>query len=261
MCIRDIRSWFVTNNLKINDDKTAFLVLTSRYQLHKAPSVQLQVGNNVIEASDGARNFGVYFDKCLTMERHITNVARSLNYHLRAIRSIRDVLTQSATEQLIHSLITSRLDYCNSLLAGLPKVHLDKLQRCQNTAARIVLCLPKREHITPELKSLHWLPVHARISFKLLLFVYKIVNDMSPEYLKDVIVLSDPKYNTRSSDKIKLEIPATNLKTVGDRAFSAAAPKLWNNLPAIIQRAPSCSSFKTQLKTHLFERCYKVKRA
>ena len=81
---------------------------------------------------------------------------------------------------------------------------------------------------------------------------------MSPEYLKDVIALSDPKYNTRSSDKIKLEIPATNLKTVGDRAFSAAAPKLWNKLPAIIQRAPSCSSFKTQLKTHLFERAYKI---
>ena len=188
------------------------------------------------------------------MERHIINVARSLNYHLRAIR---DILTQSATEQLMHSLITSRLDYCNSLLADIPKLHLDKLQRCQNTAARIVVHLPKREHITPELKALHWLPVHARITFKLLLFIYRIINHMAPEYLKDIITLSEPKYNTRSSDKLKLDIPTTNLKTVGDRAFSVAGPKLWNNLPGDIQRAPSLSSFKTQLNTHLFTTSYK----
>ncbi len=232
-------------------------MLTSRYQLHKAPNVQLHVGNHVIEASDGARNLGVFFDKSLTMERHIINVARSLNYHLRAIGSIRGVLTKSAAEQLMHSLITSRLDYCNSLLAGVPQVHLDKLQRCQNTAARIVVQLPKREHITPELKSLHWLPIHHRITFKLLLFTYRIINDMAPEYLSDIITFREQSYNTRSSDRLLLDIPMTNLKTVGDRAFSAAAPKLWNKLPENIQRAPSRSSFKTRLKSHLFEKSYK----
>ena len=256
-CVRDIRSWMVENNLKINDDKTEFLVITSRHQNHRAPNVNLTVGNDVIKAAEGARNLGVYFDRCLTMENHITNVARSLNYQLREIRLIRHVLTDRAAEQLMHSLITSRLDYCNSLLSGLPATHLDKLQRCQNTAARIVACLPKREHITPSLKALHWLPVDSRITFKILLLTYRTLHHLAPKYLQELLCLKIPCHDTRSSSKQQLVIPRTNLKTIGDRAFSAVAPKLWNKLPKEIQNAPSITSFKSLLKTHLFKKAYK----
>ena len=101
-------------------------------------------------------------------------------YHLRNIGSIRRLLTKEATAMLIHSLITSRLDYCNILYHGIPNKLLNKLQRVQNVAARILTCTKTYDHVTPILKSLHWLPVKARVEHKLLLTTYKTVNGRSP---------------------------------------------------------------------------------
>ena len=99
---------------------------------------------------------------------------------------IRRLLTQEATAMLFHSLVTSRLDYCNILYHGIPDEQLNKLQRVQNVAARILTCTKKFDHITPVLKSLHWLPVKARVEYKLLLTTYKAVNGL---YLLSIFTL------------------------------------------------------------------------
>ena len=122
----------------------------------------------------------------------------------------------------------------------------------QNIAARIVSKCPKYAHITPILKSLHWLPIKARILFKILLLMYKSVNGLAPKYLCDMAVSHVPSRALRSSDKELLVVPKARCKTLGERAFAVAGPREWNKLPLSLRHASSVISFKKDLKTFLF---------
>ena len=173
-------------------------------------------------------------------------------FHLRNLRHIRSYFTKSSFETVIHAFITSRLDYCNSLFAGLPASTLRPLQVAQNFAARILLKRSKFCHITPVLKELHWLPIESRIKFKIMLLTFKSLNDLAPQYLKSLLPLQTHSRQLRSSDTSKLIIPRTNLVTMGDRAFSVCAPKLWNDLDPTVKNSTSLAIFKKNLKTHLF---------
>ena len=154
----------------------------------------------------------------------------------------------------MHAYITSRLDYCNALLKGLPEYLLYRLKKVQNTAVRIITLCDKQERITPLLKRLHWLPVPLRIDFKLLLLTYKIVNGLAPSYLCELLIPRNLPRELRSSSTCNFKIPQARTTSYGDRAFSIAAPQLWNDLPPEIREAPTLSSFKSKLKTHLFNK-------
>lgn len=153
-------------------------------------------------------------------------------------------------------LITSRIDYCNSLYYGLDKYALHRLQVVQNAAARLLTGTRKFEHIKPVLSALHWLPVEYRIQFKILLLAFKALNGLAPDYLSDLISLRLPPRDLRSASEVRLCEPMARLVTRGDRAFSVAAPKLWNSLPSNIREANSLCSFKSLLKTHLFSMAF-----
>ena len=224
-CISDIRSWMISSKLKINDDKTEFLVISSSH-LSFHFDKQLTIGDATISQSSSCRNLGVMFDKHMKMDVQINNICRSTHFHLRNIGAIRHVLTESAAAQLIHSLVTSRFDYCNSLLYGLPDTQLDRLQRIQNIACRIVCQVPKAVHITPYLELQHWLPIKQRIVFKVLLLAYRAYSGMAPGYLCDLVCPKEPtRWSLRSDDKLDLQNPVTRLKTYGDRCFEFAAAK------------------------------------
>ena len=171
LAINDVRSWMIKSKLKINDDKSEFIVLIQPYKQGNVKDLQLQIGQCSVATSSQAKNLGVIFDCGLTMEKQISSVCRSLFFHLWNIGSVRRYLTDSSTAQLIHSLVTTRVDYCNALLYGLPATRIKKLQRVQN--ARILTLTPKIAHITPVLYDLRWLPVKARILFKVLVFAFK----------------------------------------------------------------------------------------
>ena len=119
---------------------------------------------------------------------------------------IRKHLSRNSTETLIHAFVSSRLDYCNSLLYGLPQAQLDKIQRVQNAAARLIFKQPKFSHITPVLHQLHWLPIKYRNEFKILLFTFKAIHGMAPDYICKLISRnSSTRYSIRSSQRILKE--------------------------------------------------------
>ena len=252
-CISEIRLWMLSNKLKINDSKTEFIILGGKRQLQKVTIQGLRVGDALISPSSNVRNLGFIFDQNLSMDHHVTKVCRTAYFHLHNIARIRKYLTHDAACSLVHAFITSQIDYCNSLLYGSPSYLIKKLQRVQNSAARIVLCLKKFDHITQALLQLHWLPVDLRIHFKVLLIVFKILNKMAPKYLEEMIeVPTNVRYNLRSRDDFKLFTPSFRCSTFGGRAFPVYAPRLWNQLPLQLRSQHSLAVFKQNLKTHLF---------
>ena len=165
-------------------------------------------------------------------------------------------LSKDAAKIIIHVFVFSKLHHCNSLLYGLPSYFIRKLQHVQNSATRLVNQCPRFCHITPVLRDLHWLPVSFRIEFKVMLITYKVLHDRAPIYIQEFLQLYTPSCNLRSSNRNKLFKPYFNLNSYGKRAFSVAAPELWNNLPEDIKSANSIDDFKRKLKTFLFKRAY-----
>ena len=245
----------IANKLKINDSKTEFLILTSpKARASDMSDLALNVGSSEIKPATSVRNLGVMFDKHLNMEAQVTSICKSANFHLRNIGAIRSHLTENSAQQLVHSFITSRLDYCNSLLIGLPENQIQRIQRIQNNAARIVAKIRKFDHVSPVLARLHWLPVKKRIIFKMMLLTYRCIRGMAPQYLVDLITPYNPPRPLRSSDQSLITVPSSRLKTYGDKCFAVAAPKAWNGLPIKLREATTIDSFKRNLKTHLFSR-------
>ena len=238
--------------MKSNDDKTELLIFTS--QRTPTPDLSLNIGNDTISVTqDPPKNLGVYFDNHLRMDVHIKKTGKSLNSSLYKIGKIRRYLDRNSCAMLINGLFTSRLDMCNSLLYGLPKSLIDRLQKLQNRAARILTYTRKYDHISPILKSLHWLPVEKRIIFKVLVITFKALHGLAPSYLSELLHWYTPDaYELRSSTQHLLRRSSYVAKKVGFRRFEFAAPFLWNDLPIDLRKSKDIDAFKRALKTHLF---------
>ena len=196
-------------------------------------------------------------DSKLDMTQHVNALCQSSYLQLRQIGRIRKYITTDATKTLVNALVTSKTDYCNSLLHGIPKCTLQKLQRVQHAAARIITKTSRFDHISPVLKELHWLPVHRRIEFKILSLTYKALHNQAPEYVTNMLDVYTPRRCLRSaSGATLLVIPASRTNKYGDRCFRTAAPVLWNTLPEKVRSSSSLVVFKKALKTHLFQITY-----
>lgn len=252
-CLHDIQSWMSANWLKLNPDKTEVLLVSTQSQIQNIVIKSVNCCGTPVNVCKQVRNLGVTFDSCLSMTAHVEAVCKSVNYQLRNLWRIRKYLDQTTTSMLVHSLISSRIDYCNALLCGIPQYLINRLQRLQNTAARLVTLSSRSCHITPVLYKLHWLPVSKRIDYKILLHVYKALNGISPKYICELVHFYTPGRALRSTHAGLLHVPRTRLCGFGDRSFSAVAPKLWNALPANIRNASSTDIFKSLLKTYLFQ--------
>ena len=150
----------------------------------------------------------------------------------------------------------SRLDYGNALLGGLNNRQLDRLQRVQNSAARVVYRVRKRDHIIPTLRTLHWLPIRMRISFKICTYMFKAIHGLGPEYINCVVERYMPVRALRSSCNgilLKVTVPR---KTIGQSIFAVAGPHMWNDLPIDVRSAQSLTAFRKHLKTCLYRRHY-----
>ncbi|KAK3566179.1 hypothetical protein QTP86_028434 [Hemibagrus guttatus] len=209
-CLADISSWMTAHQLKLNPSKTELLIIPG--DPSPAQDLAISLSNSMISPSATARNLGVTMDNQLSFSSHVTNVTRSCRFLLYNIRRIRPFLSTQATQVLVQSLVISRLDYCNSLLAGLPLNAIRPLQMIQNAAARLVFNLPKFSHTTPLLRSLHWLPVAARIRFKTLMLAYKAKNGPAPSYLKALVTSRTAHRLLRSTSTARLVPPSLREK-------------------------------------------------
>ena len=260
-CISDVKAWATANMLQLNDSKTELMLVTSKRSkhLHNLPT-SITIGNAQITFKQSVKNLGYTLDCHLTMNAHVSNIARTCYFELRRLASIRRFLTSTATATLVSAFVLSRIDYCNSLLFGSTNDVTSHLQRIQKYAARVILRLPMSSSITIYLKSLHWLPVKVRSTYKIACLCYHCHSSTAPSYVTDMLH-KKPLHtrNTCSSSYTMplLNRPAHSKATLGDRSFSFASSSVWNSIPNDVRCAPSLSSFKSRLKTYLFCSVYK----
>ena len=199
--------------------------------------------------------------KTVSMKKYLAGfvICRSAYCELRRISTIRHYLSPEATKVLVSAFVLSKLDYCNSLLIGSPDYLLEKLQKVQNSAARLVFRAKGRDHVKPLLQSLHWLPITARIEYKIASLCHSFFSNTAPSYLSALLSVYVPSRDLRSSTDVRiLRIPHVKTKTFGHRSFYYAAPSVWNSLPRDIRYIESTSAFKTALKTHLFKTVFSL---
>ena len=260
-CISDVKAWATVNMLKLNDNKTELMLVTSKRtkHLHSLPT-SITIDNAQITFKKSVKNFVLTLDCRLTLNAHVSNIARTCYFELRRLASIRIFLTSTATATLVSAFVLSRIDYCNSLLFGCAHDVTSHLQRIQNNAARVILRLPMSSSITIHLKSLHWLPVKVRSTYKIACLCNHCHSSTAPSCVTDMLhrkPLHTRKTRSSSCTMPLLNRPAHRMATLGDRSFSFASSSVWNSIPNGARCAPSLSSFKCRLKTYLFRSVYK----
>ena len=242
-CLMGVSAWMPGSKLKLNPSKTEFLLIRTKLQrekfLNNFPCLLLGQDPN---PSTSAKNLGVLFDSSLNFRKHISQTCRACFYHIRDLRQIRKSLSLDLAKQIAEALVSSKLDYCNSLFHNIPEKDIARLQRLQNCFARVVTKAPRFSCSVPILKRLHWLPVKSRIYFKLCAITFRTLKENQPAYLADL----------RSTNSNRFVVPRIKTKT-GSRAFSMSGPALWHALPVPIRNAKTILTFRKLLESHLFD--------
>ena len=243
------------NKLQINDGKTQFPLIASPYFRKTITTTHINIGNDNVPSSTSARNLGIVFDQHMNVEEHINNIMRSCFQHLKRINYIRKYITEDVTKQLVHAFITSRLDNGNSLLYGLPTSIISQLKksRIQPLDWSHALASLTLSHHCCEISTGC---LSKRIIFKISVLTFRAMHGTAPQYLSDLLHIHTPSRILRSSSKTLLSVLRPRLDTYGSRAFSVAAPLLWNELPDYITGEQILTFYKTKFKTHLFSEAY-----
>ena len=245
---RLFNNWIVTNKLKMNTDKTEVMLCGTSAKLKSIDIDSVDVCDDTVSFSDHVKNLGFFMDKNFNLQTHISKTRQKCYYELRKIAHFRPFINEKSTIQLVISLVMSKIDYCNCLFYRMTEENFYKLQVVQNHAARLVTKADKRAHSLYLLKTLHWLPIKQRVSYKVALMVFKCLNDDTfPVYLKELITVYTPSRTLRSADKNFLVKRKMNLVTFGQKSFFYAAPEAWNQLPFNLRSCTVLTAFKKLL--------------
>ena len=245
----DLKAWATANMLKLNDNKTELMLVTSKRtkHLHCQPT-SITIGNAQISFKQSVSNLGFTLDCHVTMNAHASNIARTCYLELRRLSSIRRLLTSGATATLVSAFALSKFENCSSLLFGSTHDMTSHLPLIQNYPTRVILRLPMSSSITTHSKSLHWLPVKVRSTYKMACLSYHCHSSTAPSY-----VLYKKPSHTRiaRSSSYTMHLPngpAHSKATLGDHSFYFAPSSVWNSIQNDVRCAPSLSSSKSRLR-------------
>ena len=259
--IGEIKKWMDAKQLKLNEDKTECLIVGRKGDLQRLGDVpRLRVQGDTMDVTESVKDLGVILDCNLSFNDQINKVVKVAGYHLRNIAFVKKYLDEHTIRMLIHNYVIGRLDYCNSIYYGLPNCQLKKLQSVINRAARLIRGLPPYERITPVLIDLHWLPIKARIVYKICVLTFQALRFGKPNYMRELLKDFQPETTMtlrHSVEQYRLEEPRCNLQ-VGFRSFEKSAPRLFNRLPEDVKASENTDVFKRRLKTFLFADCYEL---
>ena len=250
-CINDTLSWMQSNKLKLNTEKTEMMLVGSSVHISSVGCESADTDGSCISFQTTVTYLGVHLDQTLSVKQHISSLCCTTFLALRRIASICLFLSNSSIEKLIASVITSRLDYCNAMFAGVANEQIAHIEKIQNNATQLILKKSNCDHVTLLLKELHWLPVKYCIQYKLATLAFRHFDGTLPPYLSSSLCTYLP------SERL-LKIPKTNLKTFSEHSFGYSAPTVWNSLPADLRYpgSPSLPTFKVNLKTHFFRQAF-----
>ena len=260
-----VYTWMNNRRLKMNPGKTEIIIIGSNNNVQSFRSEfgqVIQFGDTVLPLSEKIRNLGFIFDQHLTMADQINKVKRKAIGGLINISHISPIIDKKYRIQLVHSLVLSHIDFCNSLYYGLAQSDLHSLQMLLNSAARLVENWPRFSvnPVTPICIKLHFLPIKARIEFKICLLVFKALKYSKPSYLFDLLKPYVPISNILLRSRGRLSEPLISNRVNSEKCFEYHAPRLFNSLPDDIKLLDSVESFKNKLKTYLFLKAYDVPR-
>src|SRR5215469_5542790 len=209
-----VHTWLTRNRLALNPAKTEFLLIGLNRQRQKLNFNSFSFAGSTVSSSSSARNLGVIFDRELSFDSQISAVTRSCYHVIRQLRQIRPLLDHNMAVLLANCLVSSRLDFCNSLFYGLPDSSIRRLQLVQNSLARVIFSSAKKpDHISPPLHKLHWLPIEQRIIFKAAVITFKVLHSRQPAYLADLITPQRSTRDLRSNSQNLLVPLRTKLTT------------------------------------------------
>jgi len=241
------------NGLALNPSKTEAIQFSLGRGRSCVDDIQcINVSDVAIQPASTLKSIGVVLDRRLSFDQQVSNVCTACYYHIRAQCHILDSLSGGVARAIACSVVSSRLDYCNALYAGMSADNFNKLQRVKNTLARVTLKLGKSDHITPSLIQLHWLWIHQHVNFKLATLTYKILHTGQPCYRNELIIdFYQPVRQLRSSSQ-GLLYRHRSRTVLASGGFKHSSVAVWNNLPVDFRNCSSLSSFRSRLKTHLF---------
>ena len=253
-CLDLISKWMTKHFLKLNPSKSQVIIFHPKSLSNQLVFERLTLSDgSYIPISQEVFNLGVILDSELTFSPQVSSIISQGYQLIRNIAPIRKFLSTEHVRTLVNSIVISKVDNGNSLLYGISSHNTERLQKFQNSCARLIFRKRKQDHVSHILRELHWLPAEARTYFKLLCYVYKCLHDLAPSYLSELVSI-------RRSHDLSLNVPG-RFTTIGDRAFSSSGPRLWNALPVQLRLCNTLDNFKRQLKHYLFNsfQSYKLK--
>ena len=243
--------------LKLNGDKSEFIMFGMKQQLTKIDRTDINISGTSIQTVESICNLA-YFMNCFMENSHdINKISGGLYGLLKDVRSICLHINQDTANLLVQALVLSKLDYCNSLLSDSAQYELHKLQRVQNMACRVVYNLRKYDHVTANMRNLHWLRIHKCITYKLASLMFKINKKQAPKYLCDLVTSNSAAKHTLRSSSTSIFKPIFCKSTLSmNSTFASIGPRTWNGLSSFIRNESDEEAFKKKLKSHLFQLSY-----